>query len=184
MGMREVYRNEIADIVERLHEGRENTHWLWDALVEVADGRPAQEVLKDYGFVSAEPDDGEPQETYSPPYFVLFSKTSRFSISGWQMKITTATRNAIISMAERECHNIGEAFRTYINDYLSTIKTPQLDVNLEAAISKLGDNDRYFSVYPITTSGADLFLEHATFYGLKEQALSLIRVFIPSYTEQ
>ena len=49
----------VLKTYERLHEGKIGAHWIWIAIVRIANGEPELEVMRDYGYFYSRPPDSE-----------------------------------------------------------------------------------------------------------------------------
>ena len=121
----------------------------------------------------------------SPPYFVLYSNTSRYGKAGLRPRVMLTFDKTIIEAAAREMNRSGESLEDmagveWIEDADGSMQPAReltYDEVLALSVEKLDDDGRLYEIFSTDEEGALDFIEAAEHYGLDNEARAIVEKF-------
>ena len=121
----------------------------------------------------------------STTYFVIYSNTSRNSMTGLRPQVMWTFEKTIFEAADQEMTRSGESLEDlagieWVEDVDGNIKAAReltLDEALTLNIEKLNDDGRLYTIFSTDEAGAAEFIEAAKYYGLDDEARAIVEKF-------
>ena len=121
----------------------------------------------------------------STTHFVIYSNTSRNSMSGLRPQVMWTFEKNIVEAAASEMNRSGES----LEDMAGVEWNEDADGNMQPArkltcgevldlsIKKLGDDGRLYATFSTDEAGAAAFIAAAEYYSLDDQASAIVEKF-------